>query len=67
MPNDATCSTWGDPKTAVAPQCPMPNAQCPMPHAQCPNYPTITQGERSLYRLSSFNSIPDGDCWLSLV
>nr|MDZ8037049.1 hypothetical protein [Nostoc sp. CreGUA01] len=25
MPNDATCSTWGDPKTAVAPQCPMPN------------------------------------------
>ncbi|WP_180267342.1 hypothetical protein [Nostoc linckia] len=27
MPNDATCSTWGDPKTAVAPQCPIPHAQ----------------------------------------
>ncbi|MEH2258541.1 TIGR03032 family protein [Nostoc sp.] len=26
MPNDATCSTWGDPKTAVAPQCPMPHS-----------------------------------------
>ncbi|BAY79454.1 multi-sensor signal transduction histidine kinase (plasmid) [Nostoc linckia NIES-25] len=24
MPHDATCSTWGDPKTAVAPQCPIP-------------------------------------------
>ena len=31
MPNDGRCSTWGDPKTALPPQCPMPIAQCPMP------------------------------------
>jgi len=24
IPDDATCSTWGDPKTAVAPPCPTP-------------------------------------------
>ncbi|MEH1842606.1 MAG: cobaltochelatase subunit CobN [Nostoc sp.] len=27
MPHDATCSTWGDPKTAVAPPCPIPNTE----------------------------------------
>ncbi|MBD2608440.1 hypothetical protein H6G81_28955 [Scytonema hofmannii FACHB-248] len=26
-------STWGNPKTALPPQCPMPNAPCPMPNA----------------------------------
>ncbi|MBW4570517.1 MAG: hypothetical protein KME31_21570 [Tolypothrix carrinoi HA7290-LM1] len=36
MPNDGRCSTWGDPKTALPPQCPMPHAQCPMPNAPCP-------------------------------
>ncbi len=27
MPHDATCSTWGDSKTAATPPCPMPHAQ----------------------------------------
>ncbi|MDZ8030005.1 MAG: DALR anticodon-binding domain-containing protein [Nostoc sp. DedQUE08] len=37
MPNDATCSTWGDPKTAVAPQCPVPNSLFAIEyaHARC--------------------------------
>ncbi len=26
MPNDGSCSTWGDPKTALPSQCPMPHA-----------------------------------------
>ncbi|AUB40417.1 hypothetical protein COO91_06432 [Nostoc flagelliforme CCNUN1] len=25
MPNDGSCSTWGDPKTALPPQCPLTN------------------------------------------
>ncbi|MGI2908792.1 hypothetical protein [Tolypothrix sp. VBCCA 56010] len=24
LPNDGRCSTWGDPKTALPPQCPLP-------------------------------------------
>ncbi|MBE9000364.1 MULTISPECIES: hypothetical protein [unclassified Nostoc] len=31
MPNDGSCSTWGNPKTALPPQCPIPNAQYPIP------------------------------------
>ncbi|WP_229454722.1 hypothetical protein [Nostoc sp. CHAB 5715] len=27
IPHDGSCSTWGDPKTALPPPCPMPNAQ----------------------------------------
>ena len=27
MPHDGRCSTWGDPKTALPPPCPMPNSQ----------------------------------------
>jgi PAS domain S-box-containing protein len=29
--NDGSCSTWGDPKTALPPPCPIPHAQCPIP------------------------------------
>ncbi len=27
LPNDGSCSTWGDPKTALPPPCPMPKTQ----------------------------------------
>ncbi|WP_277877975.1 hypothetical protein [Tolypothrix sp. FACHB-123] len=27
MPNDASCYNAGNPRNALAPQCPMPNAQ----------------------------------------
>ncbi len=36
MSNDGSCSTWGNPKTALPPQCPMPNSQCPIPNSQFP-------------------------------
>ncbi|MDZ8105448.1 MAG: amylo-alpha-1,6-glucosidase [Nostoc sp. DedQUE12a] len=42
MPNDGSCSTWGDPKTALPPQCPMtavaPLGETPRPHC-LPNAP----------------------------
>ncbi|MBC1241534.1 DALR anticodon-binding domain-containing protein, partial [Nostoc sp. 2RC] len=46
MPNDATCSTWGDPKTAVAPQCPMPNFLFPIQHAHARCCSLVLLGHR---------------------
>ncbi|MGI2905419.1 hypothetical protein [Tolypothrix sp. VBCCA 56010] len=36
MPHDGRCLNGGNLRTALPPQCPMPNAPCPMSNAPCP-------------------------------
>ncbi|MGI2909533.1 hypothetical protein [Tolypothrix sp. VBCCA 56010] len=35
MPNDGRCYNALNPRNALPPQCPMPNAQCPLPLYLC--------------------------------
>jgi hypothetical protein len=42
MPDDGRCSTWGDPKTALPPQCPMPHAH---------NFCVICLGIDEIYKI----------------